>query len=172
MSCLNSDSFVSVYIQNMRIYIAVVCSMFVIAGASAIWKLSWASHAGPMAGFCILGFFAVSYVMILALMNANTAGHTKKAVTAGMIWAAYCVANGVSPLLILAPEEPTHYPTEFKTIIGALSANICIGLGLRFYLARENKSRNTVSLAEGQDLELTAYADLTDRENPNFRFCL
>lgn len=37
----------------------------------------------PLAGFYLLAFFSVTYVMILAVMSANTAGHTKKAFTAG-----------------------------------------------------------------------------------------
>lgn len=48
-------------------------------------------------------------------------------------------------------------------------------LTLRFLLARENARRDKVQSAqegglEGRDLDATAFGDLTDRENLNFRY--
>jgi hypothetical protein len=51
----------------------------------------------------------------------------------------------------------------------------CLILTLRFLLARENKRRDKIQSAmegglEGRDLDATAFGDLTDRENLNFRY--
>jgi hypothetical protein len=53
-----------------------------------MWKSSMATYNAPLAGFYLLGFFSAIYVMILVMISANTAGHTKKAFTVGLVWAA------------------------------------------------------------------------------------
>jgi hypothetical protein len=142
----------------------------VITGSGIIWKGSWTNVAIPLVGFYLLAFFACSYVMILSLMSANTAGHTKKAVTAGLIWATYCISNGVAPLLVKTSESATHYPTLFKPLLAFLGVNVMLGIGTRIYLQSLNKRRDAVALVEEDDAARTAFEDLTDRENPNFRY--
>jgi hypothetical protein len=52
---------------------------------------------------------------------------------------------------------------------------VALILTLRFILSRENKRRDALHSAmpgglEGRDLDATAFGDLTDRENLNFRY--
>ena len=52
---------------------------------------------------------------------------------------------------------------------------VTIVLLLRFLLSRENKRRDRiqgqeVGGLEGRDLDATAFSDMTDRENLNFRY--
>ena len=52
---------------------------------------------------------------------------------------------------------------------------VCLILALRFILSRENKRRDELQSAmegglEGRDLNATAFGDLTDGENMNFRY--
>lgn len=52
---------------------------------------------------------------------------------------------------------------------------LCIIILLRFLLARENKRRDMIQSMqegglEGRDMAGTAFSDLTDRENMNFRY--
>jgi len=51
----------------------------------------------------------------------------------------------------------------------------CIVILLRILLSRENRRRDRYQSQqegglEGRDLEATAFSDMTDRENPNFRY--
>lgn len=50
---------------------------------------------------------------------------------------------------------------------------LAVYLALRATLSRDNKRRKQRLQSEGQeerDLEETAFRDMTDRENPNFRY--
>jgi sugar phosphate permease len=141
-----------------------------LAGCIVIWKSSWTTYDAPLAGFYLLGFFAIIYVMILAMTSANTAGHTKKAFTSGLVWAAYCFGNGIAPLLVRTTEQAEHYPTLFKALIAFISATFVLTLALRFLLIGKNKSRDQRGLVLEDDAARTGFEDLTDGENPNFRY--
>jgi hypothetical protein len=48
---------------------------------------------------------------------------------------------------------------------------VVLVLTLRFLLARENKIQSAMEGGlEGRDLDATAFGDLTDKENLNFRY--
>ena len=135
-----------------------------------IWKSSWVNKAVPLWGLFLLGFFPAVYVMLLSLMSANTAGHTKKATTSGLVWAAYCASNGVAPLTVLTQEQAAHYPTCFKIILSMLSLTFFLLLSFRVYLLGLNKKRDAKGLVDEWHAAAMAFHDLTDGENPYFRY--
>lgn len=145
-------------------------SALVIAGCVMIWKSSWQNLGIPLAGFILLILFAVAYVMVLSLMTANTAGHTKKATTSGIVWALTVVANAVGPLLVKTTEVKQHYPSLIEPTLAVLSLGIVLMLSLRFYLTVQNKRRDRSGEVTESNIDETAFEDLTDRENPNFRY--
>lgn len=135
-----------------------------------VWKSSWASIGVPLAGFLLVGFFTVPYIMVLALMTANTGGHTKRVVTTALVWGAYCVSNGVAPLLVRTTETAEHYPTLFQPLIALSAASVVLTFGLRWHLQRCNRKRDQLGAVDEDSAARTAFADLTDKENPNFRY--
>ncbi|KAL2815112.1 major facilitator superfamily domain-containing protein [Aspergillus granulosus] len=162
---------ISVFIPNMRIYIGTFACLPVIAGAAMVWRANWAAaKIVPLWGMYLMGFFPAIYVMTLSLATANTAGHTKKAVTAGMIWASYCISNGVAPLLVFANEKSDQYPTTFKIVIAASAVSGAVLVALRGYLMWENKRRDRVHPVDEGEVAATALLDRTDGENLNFRY--
>lgn len=118
----------------------------------------------------MMSTFSTTYVMILSLMSANTAGHTKKAVTAGLVWISYSISNGIAPVTVLTQEKDEHYPTAFKLIIAFMSTTFVLLVLLRFYLMRENKKRDAVKLVSREESARTAFLDMTDMKNQNFRY--
>jgi sugar phosphate permease len=160
----------AIYFRNQRTNIIMFACLPTLAGCIIIWKSSWATYHTSLAGFYLLGFFSIIYVMILAVASANTAGHTKKATTAGLVWAAYCAGNGIAPLLVKSAEASTHYPTLFKALITFVTITFTLALALRFVLVGKNKSRDRQGLVVEDDAATTGFEDLTDGENPNFRY--
>jgi MFS family permease len=161
----------AIYVRNQRAHIIMFACPPTVAGCVIIWKSSWATYHAPLAGFYLLGFFSIIYVMILSIVSANTAGHTKKAFTAGLVWAAYCAGNGIAPLLVKTTEKAEHYPTLFKALVAFISGTFVFTLVLRFLLIGKNKSRDQQGLVVEDDAASTGFEDLTDGENPNFRYC-
>jgi hypothetical protein len=155
----------------MRIYIGTFSCLPVIAGAAIVWRADWsAAKIVPLWGMYLMGFFPVVYVMTLSLATANTSGHTKKAVTAGMIWASYCISNGIAPLLVFANEEINQYPTTFKIVIAGGTVGGAVLVALRGYLMWENNRRDRVHPVDVGEVVATTLLDRTDRENLNFRY--
>jgi hypothetical protein len=62
----------------------------------------------------------------------------------------------------------------FITHLGCYSLLVIALFGFRWYLVQQNKKRDELAAAgvsEARDTRLThAFEDLTDRENPNFRY--
>ena len=162
---------ISVFWRNTRCYCAMFCCLPVIAGAVMIWKSNWPhTKAASLWGFFMLTVFSGTQVMVLSLVGANTAGHTKKAITAGLVWAAYSVSNGIAPLLVKTQETAQHYPSSLIPIISLMSL-VFVLLGIyRIYIMHLNKKRDSVKLVDRDSAARTGFLDITDRENENFRY--
>jgi hypothetical protein len=140
-----------------------------------VWKSGdWASkntnRGIPLWGFFMMAVFSTTYVMILALMAANTAGHTKKAITAGLVWASYCVSNGIAPITVLTEEEKVHYRTAFIIILVMMSLTFGLLFGFRFYVLHLNRKRDAIKVVSREEAAMTAFMDMTDLKNENFRY--
>lgn len=165
---------VSNFVKNIRTILLSFCEIPVIIGAALVWKASWVTDRGAaIGGFIIMGFFAAAYMMMLSLSAANTAGHTKKAFTSGLLWGAWCISNGVAPLWVKTPEAVRHYPSLFKGVLST-SAIACVGgIVLRVYLQYVNKKRDRLYGKPTEDqVQAQSFADLTDGENTSFRYSL
>jgi hypothetical protein len=166
---------ISVYIRHTRTLIAMFCCLPVVAGVCMVWKSGdWNStqtnRGIPLWGFYMMTVFSTTYVMVLALMAANTAGHTKKAITAGLVWASYCISNGIAPVTVLTQEEKDHYPTAFIMILVFMSLSFIVLVAFRWYLLRLNKKRDAIKVVSREEAAITAFMDMTDLKNENFRY--
>jgi hypothetical protein len=86
----------------------------------------------------------------------------------------YCTGNIAGPFFYLSSQAPRYELGIWSMIVSHLIEAALI-LTLRFILSRENKRRDALQGAmegglEGRDLDATAFGDLTDGENLNFRY--
>lgn len=95
-------------------------------------------------------------------------------IVSGMIWFGVCVGNIAGPFFYKSEQAPTY-----RLGIGSLLVANCIQLliffGIRYMFIWENrqKERHRQAMREqgGEEeltLNATAFADMTDKENPNF----
>ncbi|KAJ5304478.1 uncharacterized protein N7443_004138 [Penicillium atrosanguineum] len=160
--------------KNARLWIVMACEIPVILRACLVSRLDWSTQRGDVIfGFIMCGWMAGGYMMILALVGASVAGHTKKMFMFGILWCAYGLSNGISPLTIKKGKVGQHYPTCFYAIIGNASVTICGALVLRLYLVRENRRRDrefgVVTTMAAREL---GFKDQTDMVNENFGYSL
>ncbi|KAH0084710.1 hypothetical protein KCU60_g15181, partial [Aureobasidium melanogenum] len=71
--------------------------------------------------------------------------------------------------------QSPRYELGIWSMIVSHLIEVCVILLLRLLLSRENRRRDKIQSAlpgglEGRDLNATAFADMTDRENENFRY--
>lgn len=87
------------------------------------------------------------------------------------------MANTASPgpQVFLSWDAPRYF-IAFATHLGCYSLLVIIILGLRWYLVHQNKKRDALAAAGVQEANdskmIHAFEDLTDKENPNFRYVI
>lgn len=111
-------------------------------------------------------FFLAQGNMIISLVTRNIAGRTKKGVTMAMTFIGWAVGNIIAPQIFRSSDAP-RYLHGFLAHIVIYAVYLVIVVVTRFVLVARNRSR------EGESNEVSyesAFDDLTDFENPNFRY--
>ncbi|KAF4343444.1 allantoate transport [Fusarium beomiforme] len=157
--------------NNIRIFMLIFTCLPVIAGCAIIWKSEWSYRAAaPVVGYSITGFFGGTVSLIITIGMSNVAGHTKKSFMAATIFVAYCVGNIVGPQLVWSQTKKDHYPALWLGLIICYIICICASTTLYFVLRNENKRRDALGLGDESERAKLAFQDLTDKENPYFRY--
>lgn len=150
-------------------------------------RLFWASMATTVAtvGMCMLAFadqknaefagLAIYYLMpvglicVLASVASNVAGHTKKVTVNAILLIGYCVGNLIGPQTFVAKEAPVYRSATVTIVVcGLLSLALLLLLWAVYH--RANKARDAKEV-EGE-YENMEFADLTDKQNPLFRYTI
>ncbi|KAI3395779.1 hypothetical protein diail_862 [Diaporthe ilicicola] len=162
--------------RDVRLALLVLCCLPVIAGCAIIWRSQWTYRAAaPVVGYSITGFFGAVVSLVITVGMSNVAGHTKKSFTAATIFVAYCVGNIVGPQLIKSQTKAQHYPELWTGMIICYCITIAASVALYVVLRRENNKKEQQQAANGlheADMAKLAFQDLTDKENPFFRYVL
>ncbi|KPI45115.1 putative transporter [Cyphellophora attinorum] len=149
-----------------------------IAGAFGLRFVAQEHHVGRYICYLLTGPYNAAFVLILSLQIANTAGHTKKVVTNAVLFLGYCTGNIAGPFFYLAEQSPTYELGIWSMIVSHL-IEVVIVITFWILMKRENVRRDKLQAEmlagmgpEERERELarTAYGDLTDRENLNFRY--
>lgn len=166
------SGFLSAKIPNIRIILLILNCLPVIAGCALIWRSTWSYRAAaPVVGYSITGFFGAVVSLIIVLGMSNVAGATKKSAMAAVIFVAYTVGNIIGPQLIKSQTKSRHYPELWLGLIICYCICIVASAALYFVLWSENKRRERLPVDEAERDKL-AFMDLTDKENPYFRYVL
>lgn len=159
---------------NKRCLFIVIFLLPNIAGSFGLRFLGVDHKVGRLICYYLTGPYNAAFVLVLSLQTANTAGHTKKVVTNAVLFLGYCTGNIAGPFFYKESQSPTYSLGIWSMIVSHLVEVVLI-LTLGLLLARENSRRDRIQSQdeggmEGRDLDATAFSDLTDRENSNFRY--
>jgi hypothetical protein len=103
---------------------------------------------------------------------ANYAGHTKKVSINAIILIAYGASNIIGPLTFTGFTAPEYLPAKIAIMV-CLAIAIVATLVLRFVYVWENKRRDRVIEAgNNENVHDSDFMDLTDMQNPAFRYAL
>ncbi|KAJ5560442.1 hypothetical protein N7513_002841 [Penicillium frequentans] len=164
--------YIPTVIPNTRIPMLIACCLPVIAGCIMIWKSQWGYHpATPVVGYALTGFFGPVVSLIITIGASNVAGATKKTIMAATTFVAYTVGNIIGPQLVKTKTKAQHYPELWEGMIICYCITIAAAVALYVVLWRENKAREKLELDEVLRDKI-AFDDLTDKENPFFRYVL
>ncbi|EIM88123.1 MFS general substrate transporter [Stereum hirsutum FP-91666 SS1] len=128
-----------------------------------------------IAFYCTQGFGAVA-VLNLAVMSNNIGGRTKQVMVSSMVFIAWAVGNAVGPQVFQSNDAP-RYVKAFIAHIVVYGVQLVTIVFLRLRLMRLNALKRRAQLAaESEDPAAEriehrhAFDDLTDKENPDFRY--
>lgn len=126
-----------------------------------------ASNAGGMLiAFYCTQFFLAEGNMIISLITRNIAGQTKKGVTMTMVFIGWAVGNLIAPQIFQTSDAP-RYLHGFLAHIVIYAVYLVLVVVTRWILVARNRVKMQETPEVSHDL---AFQDLTDRENPNFRY--
>ncbi|KAF1955575.1 major facilitator superfamily transporter [Byssothecium circinans] len=169
-----SGTYTATKLRNHRTTVMALWMIPTIIGCSMIWKLDRKHYKiGVLFGYYLIGCFVASLVLALQMPATNIGGYTKRITASAIVFTAYCAGNVIGPHAFLAEEAPL-YQTGCKVILGCAAGQMVTAGALRLLLIRRNQQRERAAAAhtipiEGNEDE---GLDLTDFENPNFRYVL
>ena len=142
----------------------------------AVCMLAFAldSPNARLAGYYLFYISPVGMICCLSCFTSNVAGHTKKITVNALYLIGYCVGNLVGPQTFIAKQAPEYRGGQISMVV-CYAVSVVLNLWLYYNYWAENKRRDQLQ-AEGK-LELPhidniEFADLTDKENVNFRYKL
>lgn len=134
---------------------------------------TFSQHVGLLISYYITLSFWSAQTLGLSMMSRNVGGQTKKSVVVAVNFIFWAVGNAVGPQVFLERDAP-KYLIAFATHLACYGLLVVIILCFRWHLTHQNKKRDSMAAAgmrEAKDERMVhAFEDLTDRENPNFRY--
>ncbi|KAI6088450.1 MFS general substrate transporter [Hypoxylon rubiginosum] len=131
---------------------------------------------GRLVGFWITGFYTPASFIIWSTTGLNVAGRTKKSCAQAITFMAFCAGYCIGPQMFYASSAPQYRPGLYFCSACFFTAELLIAVWY-VWVRWENRRRDKKAEAQGLTLEqrnlegcLLGLQDITDRENPHFRY--
>lgn len=131
-----------------------------------IVKPTASNSGGMLIAFYCTQFFTAKGNMIISLITRNIAGQTKKGTTMTLVFIGWSVGNLIAPQIFQEKNAPRYLPS-FLVHIVVYGVYMALVVLTRVVLMARNRRKDAVVRDITHDL---AFHDLTDTENPNFRY--
>lgn len=167
-----SDKFMD---RTLFAFIAILIPMI---GGIMMITIPLTAQAALLVGYYFIGAAGSAWCLVMVMISNNTLGYTKKATVSGCQILAYAAGNWIGPQTFRSNEAPGYHNGKLMVaIMYGLAA--CTLLALRFVNIWENKRRDKKATEQEQQnggLQTatpgTEFLDLTDFQQPNFRYVL
>ncbi|KAG5991036.1 hypothetical protein E4U54_003985 [Claviceps lovelessii] len=163
------SSYMAMKMPNFRTWLIVLGQLIVTLGAVLLWILPLSQRAALLFGAYIMTSLGGSFVALMSLQVANTAGYTKRSIASSGLYVGYCLGNFIGPLLFKEKDAPRYAPGFTVVVISSIVAGL-LGIVYRYVCVWDNNRRDKSGTAEGFDHAFED--DLTDITNPQFRYVL
>ncbi|KAH7367727.1 allantoate permease [Plectosphaerella cucumerina] len=152
-------------------------SLPAIIGTAVIYSFEPTSsnRVGLLIAFYCTQFFLAEGNLIFSLISRNVAGQTKKSTTLTMAFIGWSAGNMAAPQIFQASDAPRYRNGFTAHFCLYVIFNILLVV-MRILLTRRNKQKRAAAevaagaTGEQKIAHSNAFADLTDKENPDFRY--
>ncbi|KAG8691523.1 hypothetical protein FRC11_002113 [Ceratobasidium sp. 423] len=159
--------------QTLYIMMAICVPMVATTSVLMAVPNGRSTRVGLLIAFYGTFWFNGVAVLLLSLITRNIAGQTKKSVVLTMSLIAWAAGNMIGPQVFQTKDAP-RYRVGFTVHLAFYIAQIIVFFILRLILARRNKAKIQAAKqkgrAEGEVNLDNAFDDMTDMENPEFRY--
>lgn len=171
-----SCGLIAIFRKNMRCILLFISCIPGLAGLIGI-RLIPLEHRWSLVGCTWLQYIiGAPVVLSWVLLNANVAGHSKKAISVGIWFVLYATGNIIGAQIFYTREAP-RYNSGLIGLITSYAGMMALIIAYRLLMMRRNKLRN--SAAGGiytdemeQQAIVNGFKDFTDFQNENFRYSL
>lgn len=127
-----------------------------------------------LAGYYVMYVYPVTTICALSCFASNSAGHTKKITTNAVFLIGYCVGNIVGPQTFISKQAPSYTGGKISFVVCDCVTLILIGAIYFNYWYSNKKKESDLQYLDDKlaELENHEFADMTDKENPYFRYSL
>lgn len=123
-----------------------------------------------MGGYCLNYISPLTFICILSSVASNVTGHTKKVTVNAIFLIGYCVGNLIGPQTFIESQAPNYAGAKVAMVVGgAVSLILVVVIWIELIISNRRKEAH---MSEYQEYGHTEFADLTDRENPFFRYII
>lgn len=158
--------------NNRRLISCIIVNAIVVVG---MCLLNFTDHkASKLVGY--LSFYMATVVSagMCSVLSSNIAGNTKKIVVNMFFLVGYCTGNIIGPQTFSSNQAPGYSGAKAAMLVSFAVGTILIIILYILYTYR-NKMKDRLVEEMGDKFvvpENIAFADLTDKENPLFRYSL
>lgn len=155
-----------------RIPVAIPYMLMVLMGTCLMAFATEVNVNASLAGYYITGASPVGIILITSCVTSNTAGFTKKLITNAIILVGYSAGNVIGPQTFRSTDAP-DYSNAKAAAVGCYAAAISMMFALTALNVWENRRRDKLRASMGDTYVLPdniEFADLTDFQNPEFRY--
>uniref|UniRef100_L2GCA4 MFS allantoate transporter n=1 Tax=Colletotrichum fructicola (strain Nara gc5) TaxID=1213859 RepID=L2GCA4_COLFN len=155
-----------------RTLFAFIAILIPMVGGILMIALPLTNQAGLLVGYYSIGAAGASWCLIMVMISNNTLGYTKKATVNGLQILAYGAGNWIGPQTFRSNEAPNYKNGKLMVaIMYGLAA--CTIVAIRLVNIWENKRRDKKAAEQPETVATgTEFLDLTDFEQPSFRYVL
>ncbi|KAL4806632.1 MFS allantoate transporter [Aspergillus unguis] len=158
--------------RNNRCLVAVAFLLPNLAGSFGLGYIPQDKQVARLICYYLTGSYNASFVIILSILTGNIAGHTKKVITNAMIFLGVCAGNIAGPFFYKETQAPGYSLGIWSMIVAnfvEIALILLLLLGLKWENARRDRLQGSRDIDQAE-LDRTAFCDLTDKENVNFRY--
>ena len=152
----------------------VFCCIPGIIGSGLMSFLPTSNKAGVLIGIYLINAIIGAFPAISQWFAANCAGHTKRALTSSLLAGAFSIGSLIGPQTFQERDAPEYRPAKIA-VLATQGASAVVTVILYLYFRWQNKRRDSAQRKaydspEEQTSGIEDWYDLTDRENPRFRY--
>lgn len=154
---------------------AIIAILIPMIGGIMMITIPFEAKGALLVGYYFISCAGASWGLVMVMISNNTLGYTKKATVNGLQILAYGAGNWIGPQTFRSTDAP-YYPIG-KTLVAIMYGLAALTLvGIRIINIMENKRRDKLAAevagtaAEAE--EGTEFLDLTDFQQPRFRYII